>query len=323
MRELACGVGIAGANALHLDYIQNETEYIPDEWAAAAASTALPLDVHWITATPDVDFIQTLNEMNVDSLAIQSTKLTDELVAGLQEFEGQKGVGICISDGSESVFPFLDLIDYVLLMSGEPGRSGGAFDRRCLQCIVQLRQKRPDIGIHVDGGITPQAMNLLRMFDVNMVVCGSYLSTQETIQESICMLRFGHLSYELEVRHFMVNRGCVPTVDPDDSFTVIMDAMSQGKRGAVVVVAASGALKGLITDGDIRRGLTRYGTLAHNYVAANFMNTTPFCVSESMDILSFSKAVSDIGSAVIVVPVFAQDGTTLSGIVDLHSNLFF
>ena len=85
-----------------------------------AASTALPLDVHWITGTPDIDFIQTLNEMNVDSLAIQSTKLTDELVVGLQEFEGaKKGVGICISDGSESVFPFLDLIDYVLLMSGE------------------------------------------------------------------------------------------------------------------------------------------------------------------------------------------------------------
>ena len=56
-------------------------------------------------------------------------------------------------------------------------------------------------------GITPQAMNLLRMFDVNMVVCGSYLSTQETIQESICMLRFGHLSYELEVRHFYGESG--------------------------------------------------------------------------------------------------------------------
>ncbi|NCD33800.1 MAG: CBS domain-containing protein [Spartobacteria bacterium] len=321
--SLAKGLLEAGANALHLDYIQDETPDEPRQWAELSVATGLPLDVHWIASRMNASFVTELNDINAQYLTIHVPVVSEAVLADLSKFKGQKGLGICARTGCDAVLPYLDAVDYVLVMSGEPGRPGGVFDQRCIDCIIEIRRKRPEIGIHVDGGITPQVMSVLRMFHVTMVVCGSYLNTQESIKESLCMLRFGHLAHTMSVSDFMVGFELAPTVRADDSLERILVVMTNGKRGAAVVVDEHREFLGLITDGDIRRGLMCHGAAGCQMTARSFMNSAPFCVGVDMDVLSFSKAISDIGSAVIVVPVLAGDGTTLLGIVDLHSNIFF
>jgi arabinose-5-phosphate isomerase len=60
----------------------------------------------------------------------------------------------------------------------------------------------------------------------------------------------------LTVRDVMHGSGEIAVAHPDDSLKQVVIAMTHYPLGAACVVDASGRLLGLVTDGDVRCGLT-------------------------------------------------------------------
>ncbi len=86
-------------------------------------------------------------------------------------------VGISLRPGTpiETIFPYLDRVDLVLVMSVEPGFGGQAFMPKAIERIRALRRQIGDrtITIEVDGGINLENVRDVVEAGATLIVAGS------------------------------------------------------------------------------------------------------------------------------------------------------
>lgn len=85
----------------------------------------------------------------------------------------------------------------------------------------------------------------------------------------------------LRVSDLMVANGYIPKVKETTLFKDIVFEISSKRLGCTCVVDAKGKLKGIITDGDIRRTLQKYENVSE-IRAKNIMNVSPKTVNENL-----------------------------------------
>lgn len=83
----------------------------------------------------------------------------------------------------EDIYPYLELIDLVLIMSVEPGKGGQAYIPLATTKIAKLKQKREELNlsflIEVDGGINDITGPIALKAGADILVAGSYLFNHE------------------------------------------------------------------------------------------------------------------------------------------------
>ena len=104
------------------------------------------------------------------------------------------------------------------------------------------------------------------------------------------------------------------SVAPDAGLREVVLAVSQGRVGATAVVEGT-TLKGIVTDGDLRRALERDPNSWSSLNAADVMQVTPRCLTantraiEALDMLE-SNRISQV--------VVTDNAGVFSGFVHLH-----
>jgi ribulose-phosphate 3-epimerase len=88
-----------------------------------------------------------------------------------------KGIkaGLAINPGTHSacIEPFLDVLDFVLIMSVNPGFGGQTFISNTLDKIKTLKHMYPTLPLHVDGGITAHNAPDMWKNGATLLVAGS------------------------------------------------------------------------------------------------------------------------------------------------------
>lgn len=86
-------------------------------------------------------------------------------------------VGLAIDGPTEfeQIEPFLDAIDYVLVMTVEIGPSGQAFLPETVEKVRLIREHLPDLPIEVDGGIDDKTVKIATDAGATRVVATSYI----------------------------------------------------------------------------------------------------------------------------------------------------
>ncbi len=86
-------------------------------------------------------------------------------------------VGISLRPGTpiETIFPYLDRVELVLVMSVEPGVGGQEFIQKAIERIGALRRRVGDrvITIEVDGGINLENVREVVVAGAKLIVAGS------------------------------------------------------------------------------------------------------------------------------------------------------
>ena len=109
----------------------------------------------------------------------------------------------------------------------------------------------------------------------------------------------------------------VPSVGGSDTMLQVVTAISSGGLGAAVVLDASEQLLGIITDGDLRRSIERYGLARLEGVTAEeVMTRDPVTVSEDALVYQALQQMEDRASQISVLPVV--DGGRCLGLVRVH-----
>jgi len=102
----------------------------------------------------------------------------------------------------------------------------------------------------------------------------------------------------LRVKNLMHKGQQIPYVQQDTSMTHVLKEMSEKHLGVTCVTDSNGLLKGIITDGDLRRKMQKFGKDIFNKTAQDCMTAKPFAVdkealaTEALNIMETNKVTS-------------------------------
>jgi len=127
--------------------------------------TRLPLDVHLMVDNP-AQMIELYARAGASHISVQveSTPHVYRLLQRIRELGCVPGVVINPGTPAEALGEVLSLVDYVLVMTVNPGYSGQEFIPSVVEKIARLHEMIEQCGlavsIEVDGGITPETLPL-------------------------------------------------------------------------------------------------------------------------------------------------------------------
>ena len=106
-------------------------------------------------------------------------------------------------------------------------------------------------------------------------------------------------------------------VAPGTSLRDTVIAMTKFPLGAAVILQPDGALAGLITDGDLRRALSR-GVDLNTATAGDIMTRDPIRAHAAMPLGEAARIMEDRPSQISVLPVTAPDSERCLGLLRIH-----
>lgn len=136
-------------------------------------------DVHLMVTDPG-DYIERLRQAGADyvSFHVDSTNFTIRLLRDIKACGMKAGVVLNPSQRVEVLQPYIHMVDYVVLMTVEPGFAGQKFMTEAIPRVAELSAMRKASGnnflISIDGGINyPNVIPCVRN-GANMFVTGIY-----------------------------------------------------------------------------------------------------------------------------------------------------
>lgn len=122
----------------------------------------------------------------------------------------------------------------------------------------------------------------------------------------------------IKVKDLMHSGDALPVVSPDMSMTDAVMVISSKRLGMTTVAGRDNKLLGILTDGDIRRGIQKGGKAFFDMKAGDVMSRDPKTISE--DELA-AKALSIMESHSITSLVVSDEEGRPKGIIHLHDIL--
>ncbi|MFV0498216.1 MAG: ribulose-phosphate 3-epimerase [Candidatus Fimivivens sp.] len=187
-----------GADLVHVDvmdghFVPNITIGVPVVQSLKKIST-IPLDVHLMIRDP-LTFAPAFAKAGSDIITFHLECGCDvpKTIEAIRKSGTKVGISLKPNTAAEVVFPFLDQIDMVLVMTVEPGFGGQRFMPDMLSKISAIRQRILKIGrpvdIQVDGGIDPTTAPLVAKAGANVLVAGSAVFRHENYGAAISEIR--------------------------------------------------------------------------------------------------------------------------------------
>lgn len=171
-----------GADAVHFDvmdghFAPNLSFGIP-VLEALAAKTRLPIDVHLMVERPERLLGEYLRAGAAwVSVHWEAARHLDRVLSEIREAGGRAGVALNPATPVAMLDDCLHNLDFVLLMSVNPGFSGQSFLPRALEKARTLRrildERRLDVEIEMDGGIGAGNIREVARAGVDIIVAGS------------------------------------------------------------------------------------------------------------------------------------------------------
>ena len=193
-------VSSGGADYLHFDvmdgvFVPNISFGLP-VLSSVRKQTEMFLDAHLMITKPH-RYVERFCDAGADlvSFHVEADEPQD-LFAAIEAVHGKgKKVGLVIKPKTpaEVLFPYLPLLDLVLVMTVEPGFGGQKFMTDMLPKIRTLRQEidrlQLDCELEVDGGIDRNTSPLVTEAGANVLVAGSAVFKETDRAAAIAAIR--------------------------------------------------------------------------------------------------------------------------------------
>ncbi|MGQ9003120.1 ribulose-phosphate 3-epimerase [Bacillus subtilis] len=209
LRETVTKLDQAGVDFFHLDvmdgsFVPNFTMG-PDMIKNVRPYTNKPFDVHLMVQNPE-KHLDTFIEAGADMISVH-TEATEHLQRTLQKIRNKglkAGVALNPATPIDELKYVLDVVDYITVMTVNPGFAGQKFIPLMYKKISDLKhlleKERYNIAIQVDGNIGYQTIPGVLENGASMLVCGtsSLFKPEITFEEAVIKLKSFITSQEKE-----------------------------------------------------------------------------------------------------------------------------
>jgi ribulose-phosphate 3-epimerase len=191
-------VEAAGADWIHVDVMDGH--FVPNITMgplvveAVRKSTELTIDVHLMIESPD-RYIVEFAKAGADYIAVHQEACTHlhRSVQLIRENGAKTGVALNPATPVESLRWILDDLDFVLIMSVNPGFGGQKFIPSALQKATQLKKMIHERGlktlVQIDGGVNSGTIGRIAESGVDVFVAGSAIFGSEDYNQTISELK--------------------------------------------------------------------------------------------------------------------------------------
>lgn len=188
----------AGADWIHVDVMDGH--FVPNITMgplvveAVRRSTDLPVDVHLMIENPD-RYISDFVKAGADYLSVQveACKHLHRCIQMIKDTGTKAGAVLNPSTSLDALKWILEDLDFVLIMSVNPGFGGQKFIGSALEKIRRLRDMINDQGlntlIQVDGGVNGRTIADISAAGADVFVAGSAIFNQGDYKAAIQQLK--------------------------------------------------------------------------------------------------------------------------------------
>ena len=187
-------VADAGADMIHVDvmdghFVPNISIGVPVV-ASLRKATAAFLDVHLMISQPE-KYIEAFAKAGADLINIhaEAEGCIGEMIDKIHALGKKAAVTIKPNTPENVLFPYLDILDMVLVMSVEPGFGGQAFMPSSLDKVRSLKAEITRLGSHclieIDGGINLSNAHDVIAAGADILVAGSAVFGATDVQAAV------------------------------------------------------------------------------------------------------------------------------------------
>ncbi|EAD5841346.1 TPA: ribulose-phosphate 3-epimerase [Listeria innocua] len=161
----------AGVELLHCDVMDgvyvNNLALGPEYLEIVRNNTEIPLDIHLATITP-LKYIDMFGPVKPEyiSFHVEVAEDVSEVIRKIRSYNVKPSIAINPETPIEAIYPYLDDVEMVLMMTVNPGFAGQKFQTDVLQKLNDLKAKLAGKVhaplIEVDGNINKETVGLMR-----------------------------------------------------------------------------------------------------------------------------------------------------------------
>jgi ribulose-phosphate 3-epimerase len=191
-----------GSDFIHLDIMDNI--FVPnktfdfDRSREIVTESVLPIDLHLMVDNADYWGPQycTLVDDGVFSVTIhlEAVKNVRATLLKMKEFGVRRGLAIKPGTDLEEIYPFLNEVEMILIMTVEPGFGGQKFMGEMMGKVERARQwlideNLSDLWLQVDGGISAESICVAASAGADTFVAGSAVYRSDDPLTKVAELR--------------------------------------------------------------------------------------------------------------------------------------
>lgn len=296
----------------HIDCFDKDSSKVEKDIAAVQSISNIPIDLHVISNRSEYYF-NLAAKWKVKQLTLQYENLAQDFAIP-ENLDFKFGLALVNETDLNVLESLKTQLDYILLMTTTPGRSGGKFEKDSFDRIRKCKEMYPHLPIYVDGGINAEISFILRLLGVSMAVSGSFLVNNDNIAVALSDLRFHQKGSNYLLSDFMESKEILPILDAGNcTFKDIITTMENHNYG-FVLFEENGKLKGISSNADLRRGIIKNLESLQHIEAADVINTTPITINGNASTYDMISLIKKYDFPILFLPVVDENQNLLGAV---------